>query len=719
MASDRSSVCKACECVARELPLFHLYQRTLAPKHQKDKLRSLWKVRLSEFVTAVEAHCDFCTFVVDKFLHCNKIWVTSKEPCRPWFRKDAEADLEHRSELLETIRKISAELENDEFEFSLYPSHSGDNPLPDFNKLEITAMQTQNQSQEVTKKLFHIGRISLEVFCTEDDPASKAITTRPQTAAPASDESFQRVRSWLQECVETHPRCGTDHEKPLPSRVIDVGDGKHLRLDTSRGRGRYAALSYCWGGLQNSNTLTTNLEERINGFEISELELTLQDAVRVTQKLGLQYLWIDAQCILQDSAQDKEHEVSQMVNIYKNAHVTICAAKSSKASDGFLEDTRDEETKLPSDLIPFAYRRPVETAVTAREAIEEPAGGFSTLWVREHQPESTTSNEPVMKRAWTLQERLLSPRFLHYGTRLIWQCNRMQRCDGGVELPNQDMIGNVSGSVNRSLLLEGGSLSLFTQQQLFEAWYQIVHDYTKRALSDPTDKLPGIAGIAKEISRLSGVAYMVGLWKNNLLHDLMWTSNDKERFTRPKVWRAPTWSWASVNSVVSYKTITADAIEEAEVVDCQVEPSHPQPSFETVTSGRLKICGPMALIPHEDIRQLLRDQSMGPAPPKSNDAVEWNTKMLEFFSTLPQLEDKDKESDELGFEEVFCLVTHSRHWTQHNFGEFRSEKTCYFGLILGKNEEGHFERLGSFDNQNKEWMKNCTDKWDRKAVTLV
>jgi len=106
-----------------------------------------------------------------------------------------------------------------------------------------------------------------------------------------------------------------------------------LRLDVSGGRGHYVALSYCWGGPQTFATTASTLAEKIAGFNIDELPQTLKDAGQVTQNLGFQYLWIDSQCIIQDSPEDKGHEVSRMADIYKGAYVTVARSRQVNVID--------------------------------------------------------------------------------------------------------------------------------------------------------------------------------------------------------------------------------------------------------------------------------------------------------------------------------------------------------------------------------------------------
>lgn len=67
------------------------------------------------------------------------------------------------------------------------------------------------------------------------------------------------------------------------------------------------------------------------------LPQNFQDAIITVRTLGLRYLWIDALCIIQDSAQDWEHEAAQMGTVYNSAYLTIAATSASSSSNGFLK----------------------------------------------------------------------------------------------------------------------------------------------------------------------------------------------------------------------------------------------------------------------------------------------------------------------------------------------------------------------------------------------
>jgi hypothetical protein len=89
-----------------------------------------------------------------------------------------------------------------------------------------------------------------------------------------------------------------------------------------------------------------------------------------------------------------------MAEIYKNATITIAAASSADVKFGFLEDRLFPKIPLPLAL---------------------PEGGLGPLWI--HEGFRTPPNEPLDRRGWTLQEALLSPRILYYGSKdLIWRC---------------------------------------------------------------------------------------------------------------------------------------------------------------------------------------------------------------------------------------------------------------------------------------------------------
>ncbi|KAI8944580.1 hypothetical protein F4801DRAFT_571309 [Xylaria longipes] len=87
----------------------------------------------------------------------------------------------------------------------------------------------------------------------------------------------------------------------------------------------------------------------------------------------------------------------------------------------------------------------------------------------------------------------------------------------------------------------------------------MVSDYTKLSLSVPADRLPAMAGMAKFLERSIGSPYLVGLWQDSLVEDMLWMGPREERTGRRAMLdrntpsqHLPTWSWASIEGRVVY-----------------------------------------------------------------------------------------------------------------------------------------------------------------------
>src|SRR3954468_904454 len=133
-----------------------------------------------------------------------------------------------------------------------------------------------------------------------------------------SQTFYDETRQWLHDCYSHHEYCALSRTSFTPTRVIDVGevDGLPRLIEPDAQSGHYAALSYCWGKDQSVKTTTGNIENFFKQLPVSELQQTLKDAILTTRELGLQFLWIDALCIIQDSKNDMIKELSRMHELY-------------------------------------------------------------------------------------------------------------------------------------------------------------------------------------------------------------------------------------------------------------------------------------------------------------------------------------------------------------------------------------------------------------------
>ncbi len=174
--------------------------------------------------------------------------------------------------------------------------------------------------------VFHItGTIPSSMPClmlTEplDSPAASNddVSGRPRLPAADAPEASALIKDWIKWCRENHPDCrnlidgseAADHEEPLlPSRMLyldgEVGAIRPRLVCTGRDlRGRYTALSHRWGDVQPLTTQTATIEERKAGIPWQLLPKTFQDAATATKSIGVDYLWIDSLCIVQDDHDD-------------------------------------------------------------------------------------------------------------------------------------------------------------------------------------------------------------------------------------------------------------------------------------------------------------------------------------------------------------------------------------------------------------------------------
>jgi len=190
----------------------------------------------------------------------------------------------------------------------------------------------------------------------------------------------------------------------MPTRLIHVTRQEAdifcrlVETDSSRSNA-YATLSYCWGGDQTFKTTLKTITEYKQEIQPKSLPQGLQDAIYVAIHLGLEYIWIDALCIIQDSVADKTIEIALMAKVYGNATVTIAATRSTAVWNGFLGERRLLGAELP-DMV---FELPCQH-------VGEELGKLVLI------PITFEPIDPLESRAWTFQERVLSNRVPGFGS---------------------------------------------------------------------------------------------------------------------------------------------------------------------------------------------------------------------------------------------------------------------------------------------------------------
>lgn len=335
---------------------------------------------------------------------------------------------------------------------------------------------------------------------------------------------------------------------------------------------RYAALSYCWGK-GNSFTLTTkNLSQLKTGVKPCSLPKTLRDAVQITQRLGLRYLWIDALCIAQDDRDDWAEQSAQMADIYGQAHITLAAQDTADVDEGCI---------FP---LPVKFN---DQVVLFPEASNEAVTCFITD-AKDFMPRNL-SLTVLNSRGWTFQERVLSRRVLFLRkTEIMFECNDMFVTQHGHQDAEKATI-----SLNTAEPATDPGVSTVSSQT--KAWNALVKEYSGRALSHMTDRLPALAGVASQFSKGTGADYIAGSWSNTVIENMLfaWAGGGdfgpEEEFY--KTYTTPSWSWAAHygRQGLVYEHI-GDRI--AEIIDMQASLSTGNP-FGAISDSWLAVRAPL------------------------------------------------------------------------------------------------------------------------------
>ncbi|KAI4158046.1 MAG: hypothetical protein LQ342_007809 [Letrouitia transgressa] len=365
-----------------------------------------------------------------------------------------------------------------------------------------------------------------------------------------SDDSMELVKWWLDYCLQHHDTCSASSlSQALPTRLIEVssaGTTKIVRLFSptyDHSSIRYLALSHCWGRAQMFKLTAKNYDEMHIEIPCYLLSRTFQDAIEITRRLGYNYLWIDSLCIQQDSQEDWEREALRMGEYYGNAVCTIAALGSADGSGGC-----------------FKSRNPLRMQECVIHSNNKRSLRIQAALPLRHEFDSTLA--PLHKRAWVVQERLLSPRTLYYGsTGVYWECRTANVAEwnpDGITVVPPTRTDLNERPVDTSLKQHYWDLHTAPNTperkwNFHTVWYRIVGSYTGALLTFPTDKLVAIAGLVAQLQKRFGLSFCAGVWSKYSAIDLIWRVNvlearkgqHREHPLRRLPNEAPTWSWAS------------------------------------------------------------------------------------------------------------------------------------------------------------------------------
>lgn len=411
-----------------------------------------------------------------------------------------------------------------------------------------------------------------------------------------------------------------------------------------------------------------------------------------------------------------------MCDIYSRAYLTIAATKSNDPSGGCYtnSDFRAGRTQT------FTNANGEQLTLHAREKGQFPHLGRVMAGL----PNDDDVHFPLLERAWVFQERILSPRFLHFGPHeLLWECISVKLCQCAqwrehyensmfFEKPYM-MLDSIPDTYTRL----GGSTDVSLTQW---KWRRVVEQYTAEALTDQGDILFALQGVAEFLQR--DCSYQAGLWEDNsMLPDLCWHIRDRIQDRdiwkkpgdgvlqdmlgiRPAKWRAPSWSWASVTKPVAFTIqfhVPVKALASIVSVDTELAGRHP---YGKIKSGKLVLrgcCFNARIVENTSIIPTLKVGECVPVEPPSH---HWNQPVRGFFPDFDI-------SHLLG-----CTVRVMKilEWQTHYAGS-RSQDLffSYLVFIVEDKAKDTYTRIGYIDVHNV-WASRCFPKdAEERNITVV
>ncbi|TEY34840.1 hypothetical protein BOTCAL_0608g00050 [Botryotinia calthae] len=470
----------------------------------------------------------------------------------------------------------------------------------------------------------------------------------------STEKSAALAQAWLQECSSTHSACRQGEEASvLPTRLIKI-DCQEIRLCVSADENcsRYATLSHCWGKEEVLRLQKDNYHAFLKKITYDKLCKTFRDAIDIARVLGFSWLWIDSLCIILGDSEDWSKEASRMATVYGLSSLNIAATAAPDGTIGCLFERDLKYTETYKAEVKINHQKQVYKIADYnlyRQNIAKAA---------------------LTRRAWAVQERILAPRTLHFTeSQLFWECRTKRACETFADTLPEALC----------------NYSLYLPKQELQDWGKIVAIYTRGLLTNESDLLIAIGGVARQLQKKNGDKYLAGLWQARIKEQMCWWKNGYNwRHSGENTWSAPSWSWAAVNQKVFLPhdtTVIHESYIHVTKVDIALE--NVDDPFGGVKSGTLELRSKFMILCERKPFENFISPSVGNFG-LDNDYISWDHEYDERSS---------RSSEESCYDLILMLPVGLLENTRPQSDFSRIE-----GLLLAHadQENGQYERLGHF-----------------------
>jgi hypothetical protein len=269
-----------------------------------------------------------------------------------------------------------------------------------------------------------------------------------------------------------------------------------------------------------------------------------------------------------------------MASVYEESYLTLAVALAPGDGSGFLHENRQRS---------YYYSQPLR--------------GMDHVKIRNphYAQDQNRFPQPLLTRAWTLQERVIPQRMITFSYTVTFECREANWTESGSGLMENPHVPRISpwSSGDRDTyraLIETED----NRDEIYRYWIeQVVMPYSYRKLTRASDKLPAVSALAEKFQMKLDDQYVAGMWMGDLYTSLGWRSMTKEDLilNRDHSASTPSWSWASVEGPVFMGQFLNEQAQprrrnlRMEISGCEVTPRGVN-SFGELRGGRLSVWGP-------------------------------------------------------------------------------------------------------------------------------